>query len=68
MGLIKAMIRLFACNKIRGPISFGYFSPGEGGGGTLIFSYIRRLGSFLGVQNFEFQYFLGFQKNKYFWV
>ena len=29
-------------------------------GGTLIFSYIRRLGSFFGVQNFEFQYFLGF--------
>ena len=35
-------------------------------GGTLIFSYIRRLGSFLGVQNFEFHYFLGFQKNEYF--
>ena len=30
----------------------------EGGGDTLIFSYIRRLGPFLGVQNFEFQYFL----------
>ena len=28
-----------------------------GGGGTPIFSYIRRLGSFFGVQNFEFQYF-----------
>ena len=25
-----------------------------------------RLGSFFGVQNFEFQYFLGFQKNKNF--
>ena len=38
-------------------------------GGTLIFSYIRSLGVFLGVQNFEFQYFLGFstfQKNEYF--
>ena len=32
---------------------------GRGGGGTLIFSYIRRLGSFFRVQNFEFQYFLG---------
>ena len=32
----------------------------RGGGGTLIFSYIRRLGPFFGVQNFEFQYFLGF--------
>ena len=30
--------------------------PGGGGGGgvTLIFSYIRRLWLFLGVQNFEF--------------
>ena len=36
-------------------------------GGTLIFSYIRRLGPFFGVQNFEFQYFRGFQKNEYFW-
>ena len=35
-------------------------------GGTLIFSYTRRLGYFLGVQNFEFQDFLGFQKNNYF--
>ena len=31
-----------------------------GGGGTLIFSYIRRLGSFFGVQKFEFQYFIFF--------
>ena len=30
-----------------------------GGGGSLIFSYKRRLGSFFGVQNFEFQYFWG---------
>ena len=29
------------------------------GGGTLIFSYIRRFGSFFGVHNFEFQYFRG---------
>ena len=34
-----------------------------GGGGTQIFSYISRLGPFLGVQNCEFQYFGGFQKN-----
>ena len=40
--------------------------PAGGGGGTLISSYIRRLGSFFGVQNFEFHYFLGFQKNEYF--
>ena len=31
-------------------------------GGTLIFSYIRRLGPFLGVQNFKFNIFAGFQK------
>ena len=31
-----------------------------GGGGSLTFSYIRRLESFLGVQNFEFQYFFIF--------
>ena len=41
--------------------------PKGGAWGTLIFSYIRRLGSFLWGQNFEFQYFFfGFQKNKYF--
>ena len=34
--------------------------PRGGGGGTPIFSYIRRLGSFFGVQNFEFQYFFFF--------
>ena len=38
-----------------------------GGGDTLIFAYTHRHGSFFGVQNFEFQYFLGFQKNEYFW-
>ena len=31
-----------------------------------IFMYIRRLGSFFGVQNFEFQYFWGVQKKIYF--
>ena len=37
-------------------------------GGTLIFSYIRMLGSFFGVQKFEFQYFLGFsEKLIFFW-
>ena len=35
-------------------------------GGTLKFLYIRRLGLFFWVQNFEFQYFWGFQKNRYF--
>ena len=32
---------------------------GGGGGGTLIFSYINRLRSFLGVKNFESHYFGG---------
>ena len=37
-------------------------------GGTLIFSYIRRLGPFFWGQIFEFQYFLGFsEKLKTFW-
>ena len=41
---------------------YGSQNPGvcEGGGGTLIFSYIRRLGRFFGVQNFKFEYFLSF--------
>ena len=37
-----------------------------GGGGTLNFLYICRLGLFIGVQNVEFQYFWGvFRKNEY---
>ena len=43
------------------------YSPGGGGGGeggTLIFLYIHRLGSFFLVQNFEFQYFWGFSERK----
>ena len=36
--------------------------PRGGGGGTLIFSHIRRLCPFFGVQNSEFQYFLGFSE------
>ena len=34
----------------------------QGGGGTLIFSHIRRLGPFFWVQNSEFRYFLGFSE------
>ena len=36
------------------------------GGGTLIFSHIRRLGLLFWVQNSEFQYFWGFSKNDFF--
>ena len=38
-----------------------------GGGGTPIFSYIRRLGPFFGFKILNFDIFLSFQKNKYFW-
>ena len=47
---------------------YGGTPGGGGGGGTLIFSHIRRLGLFFWVQNSEFQYFWGFQKNEYFFV
>ena len=43
----------------------GHRTPCPGGGGTLIFSYIRRLGSFFWVQNFEFQYFWGFSERQW---
>ena len=36
------------------------------GGGTLIFSYIRRLSSFFWFNFLNFNIFGGFQKNKYF--
>ena len=44
--------------KIEGDL-LGIFPGGGGGTCTLIFSYIRRLGSFFWIQNFEFQYFFG---------
>ena len=40
--------------------------PLGGGGGTLIFSHIRRLGPLFWVKNSEFQYFWGFSENEYF--
>ena len=36
-----------------------------GGGVTLIFSYIRRLGPFFWVKSLNFKFFWGFQKNEY---
>ena len=55
----------FCCKSIRCCI-YPQGREGGGGGGVLIFSYIRRLGSFFfWVQNFELQYFWGFQKNKF---
>ena len=40
--------------------------PGGGGGGTLIFSYIRRLGKFLGFKILDFNFLGGFQKKTIF--
>ena len=52
--LRRREIRLSVCPPVGG---------GGGWRGTLIFSYIRRLWLFWGVQNIEFQYiFRGFQK------
>ena len=42
----------------------GHPTP-RGVGGTLIFSYIRRLGSFLGLKILNFNISGGFQKNEY---
>ena len=36
-----------------------------GGGGTLIYAYIRRLGHIFGVQNFDF-HFWGFSEKRIF--
>ena len=41
---------------------FWVFSSRGGGGGTLIFLYIRRLGPFFWGLIFEFQYFFGFSE------
>ena len=39
---------------------------GAGGGGGYSEIFIHMPGLFFGVQNLEFQYFLGFSKKKYF--
>ena len=39
----------------------------EGGGGTIIFSFLRRLAPFLGFKILNFNTFKGFQKNENFW-
>ena len=61
--LVNAMLEAYPCRRIRH----------QAGRGTLIFSYIRRLGTFIffflgggggGGQSFDFQYFGGFQKNE----
>ena len=47
---------------LRNPIFCDFSGGGGGGWCTLIFPRIRRLGPFFGVQNSEFQYFLGFSE------
>ena len=49
---------------------FSAYGPGGGGGGdTEIFSYFIHTSArvIFCVQNFEFQYFLGFSEKEYFW-
>ena len=53
---ISLSLKLYACQ--RRILS----SANPRGGGTLIFSYIRRLGSFFLGKIFEFQYFFGFSE------
>ena len=60
-GFILALFQSTTANKIDS--KYKRLLPR---GGTLVFSHIRRLGLFFGVQNSEFQYFWGFQKNEYF--
>ena len=48
------------------PYDMPYASPSGGVGGTLIFSYLRRLGSFFLLKISSFKIFWGFQKNEYF--
>ena len=70
MKLVKVIICFRPSRKVRKRAyirnRYNQAPHPQGGGGTLIFSRIRRLGLLFWVQNFEFQYFLGFQKNKYF--
>ena len=50
------------CNKER-PSQRNRGRGSRGGGGTLIFSHIRRLGPFFGFKILNFNIFWGFQKN-----
>ena len=47
---------------LRTLVDIARLARGGGGGGTLIFSYIRRLGSFFVIQNVEFHYFFRFSE------
>ena len=47
--------------------SYMYQCPGGGGGGTLIFSHMRRLGIFFGVQKIWISIFFGVFRKMNFW-
>ena len=65
---LSASILLIVARLLEKVISIVPGGGGGGGGGTLIFSHIRGLGPFFGVQNSEFQYFWGFsEKLIFFW-
>ena len=52
--------------KLKSPLDTMSKSLPSGGGGTLIFSYIRRLRPFFLFKILNFIIFEGFQKNEYF--
>ena len=49
------------------PMGLKVHTASGGGGCTLIFSHIRRLGLFLGFKILNFNILGGFQKHEYFW-
>ena len=63
LSMLSALqTRFFHGSKQHEPLSDPHLQ-----GGTLIFSYIRRLGPFFGFKILNFNIFGGFQKNEYFW-
>ena len=70
---MHAIVRLCVCTddnpvaKARGLSSRTCAHTPRGTGDTLIFSYIRRFGSFRGFEISNFIILGGFQKNEYFW-
>ena len=65
ISIYKILVKLLFLFLMRNTCPRGG-GGGGGGEGTLIFSYIRRLGSFFFIQNFGFIIFWDFQKNYYF--
>ena len=61
VNVCRRLVCVVCCVKVPIVLHIGV-GWDRGPWGTLIFLYIRRLGSFSWVQNFEFQYFLGFSE------